>query len=57
MRSLIVATVLVLALTNVAIAQGTQSFDRVERGRYLAVLSDCAACHSKPGAGSRSPAD
>jgi mono/diheme cytochrome c family protein len=49
MRSLIVATVLVLALTNVAIAQGTQSFDRVERGRYLAVLSDCAACHSKPG--------
>jgi mono/diheme cytochrome c family protein len=49
MRSLIVAAVLVLALTNVAFAQGTQSFDRVERGRYLAVLSDCAACHSKPG--------
>jgi mono/diheme cytochrome c family protein len=27
----------------------SQSFDRVERGRYLAVLSDCAACHTAPG--------
>jgi mono/diheme cytochrome c family protein len=26
-----------------------QSFDRVERGRYLAVLGDCAACHTAPG--------
>jgi mono/diheme cytochrome c family protein len=26
-----------------------QNFDRVERGRYLAVLSDCAACHTAPG--------
>jgi mono/diheme cytochrome c family protein len=49
MRSLIAAAVLVLALTDAAFAQGTQSFDRVERGRYLAVLSDCAACHTKPG--------
>jgi mono/diheme cytochrome c family protein len=23
--------------------------DRIERGRYLAVLSDCAACHTLPG--------
>jgi mono/diheme cytochrome c family protein len=27
----------------------SQSFDRVERGRYLAVLGDCAACHTAPG--------
>lgn len=30
-------------------AQETQSFDRVDRGRYLAVLSDCTACHTAPG--------
>jgi mono/diheme cytochrome c family protein len=27
----------------------SQSFDRIERGRYLAVLGDCAACHTAPG--------
>jgi mono/diheme cytochrome c family protein len=26
-----------------------QSFDRIERGRYLAILADCAACHTTPG--------
>jgi mono/diheme cytochrome c family protein len=26
-----------------------QSFDTVERGRYLATVADCAACHTKPG--------
>ena len=26
-----------------------QSFDRIERGRYLAILSDCSACHTAPG--------
>jgi mono/diheme cytochrome c family protein len=30
-------------------AQDMQSYDRVERGRYLAVLGDCAACHTSPG--------
>src|SRR5690348_12894021 len=28
-----------------------QDFDQVERGRYLAVASDCAACHTVPGSG------
>jgi mono/diheme cytochrome c family protein len=32
-----------------AFAQDTQSFDWIERGRYLTVLSDCAACHTAPG--------
>jgi len=27
----------------------SQSFDRIERGRYLVVLADCAACHTAPG--------
>jgi mono/diheme cytochrome c family protein len=26
-----------------------QSFDAVERGRYLATAADCTACHTKPG--------
>ena len=26
-----------------------QSFDQIERGRYLAALADCAACHTEPG--------
>ena len=47
-RSLIVA-VLFVSLTGAAFAQDTQSFDRIERGRYLAVLGDCAGCHTAPG--------
>lgn len=49
MRSVIRAAVLAMALSGSAFAQDTQSFDRIERGRYLAVLGDCAGCHSKPG--------
>src|SRR3984885_13674958 len=26
-----------------------QEFSQIERGRYLAVLSDCASCHTVPG--------
>jgi mono/diheme cytochrome c family protein len=37
------------ALISTAFAQDTQSFDRLERGRYLTILSDCAACHTAPG--------
>jgi len=46
MRSLIAAGVVVSVLTGAAFAQDPQS---VERGRYLAVVGDCAACHSNPG--------
>jgi mono/diheme cytochrome c family protein len=28
-----------------------QNFDQIERGRYLAIVGDCAACHTLPGSG------
>lgn len=51
-----------LALGALALAAGaaqaqtigntdTQDFPTVERGRYLAVVADCAACHTLPGSG------
>ena len=49
MRCSLAAAVLFVSLTGAAFAQETQSFDRIERGRYLAVLSDCAGCHTVPG--------
>ena len=50
MRRSLAAAVLFVSLTGGAtFAQDTQSFDRIERGRYLAVLSDCAGCHTAPG--------
>jgi mono/diheme cytochrome c family protein len=30
-------------------AHNNQSYDEIARGRYLAVLGDCAACHTDPG--------
>ena len=38
-----------LLAARAAGAVDLQSFDTVERGRYLAVAADCAACHTKPG--------
>jgi len=51
MRASLVAAVSLAAsaaLTGAALAD-SQNFDRIERGRYLAVLSDCGACHTAPG--------
>src|ERR1700704_5816653 len=47
MRALVAAG-FYLAVAGTALAD-SQNFDRIERGRYLAVLGDCAACHTKPG--------
>ena len=44
-----IAIVLLIAATGAANAQGSQSFDRIERGRYLTQVGDCAACHTAPG--------
>ena len=37
------------AFGRVAAASSGQDFSQIERGRYLAVVGDCAACHTKPG--------
>jgi mono/diheme cytochrome c family protein len=49
MRHPLATAAFVVSLTGAAFAQDTQSFDRIERGRYLAVLGDCAGCHSAAG--------
>ena len=49
MRRPLTTAVLFFGLTGTAFAQDFQSFDRIERGRYLAVLGDCAGCHTAPG--------
>jgi len=38
-----------LLVTRAAVAADLQSFETVARGQYLAVVADCAACHTKPG--------
>src|ERR1700730_17805406 len=49
MRRSLGTAIFFVASSSVTFAQDTQSFDRIERGRYLSVLSDCAACHTAPG--------
>lgn len=49
MRRALFAAIGLAALTGAASAQDLQRFDLIERGRYLAVLGDCAACHTAPG--------
>src|SRR3984893_13459994 len=49
MRRLLATAIFLVASLGGASAQDAQSFDRIERGRYLSVLSDCAACHTAPG--------
>src|SRR5215472_13725604 len=36
-------------ISSASLAESLQDFPQVERGRYLAVLSDCASCHTVPG--------
>jgi mono/diheme cytochrome c family protein len=38
-----------LLAAGAARAEDSQSFNAIERGRYLATAADCAACHTKPG--------
>ncbi|MBX9711628.1 MAG: cytochrome c [Xanthobacteraceae bacterium] len=49
MRSSLATTAVLVALTGAASAQDLQNSDRIARGRYLAVLSDCSGCHTAPG--------
>jgi Cytochrome c len=45
----IAALVAALLVPCAVRAVDLQSYDLVERGRYLATAADCAACHTKPG--------
>ncbi|WP_296514972.1 cytochrome c [Rhodopseudomonas sp.] len=49
MRSALAIAAVLAAVSGDAVAQDGQSFDRIERGRTLAVLGDCGACHTAPG--------
>ncbi|RTL49631.1 MAG: cytochrome c [Bradyrhizobiaceae bacterium] len=49
MRSSLGAAATLIALTGSAHAQDLQNSDRIERGRYIAILSDCSGCHTAPG--------
>jgi mono/diheme cytochrome c family protein len=50
---LTVFTSLAIALSAIVSAKAgdsdPQEFTQIDRGRYLAVLSDCASCHTVPG--------
>ncbi|WP_407158660.1 c-type cytochrome [Bradyrhizobium sp. STM 3557] len=47
--ALVASSGLLNAIASSAAIAGPQDFPQVERGRYLAVLSDCASCHTVPG--------
>ncbi len=49
MRKLLIIFLFAAATIDIAAAQDSQSSDHIERGKYLAVLGDCAACHTAPG--------
>src|SRR3954452_22612430 len=49
MRRTLIALALSVSFGGAAISEGTQNFDQVERGRYLAILGDCTGCHTMPG--------
>ena len=48
MRAPFAAIVFSTAVASTVFADD-QDFDRIEHGRYLAVVGDCAACHTAPG--------
>ena len=49
-RLVLTATACVMGAIALPVYAGSpQDFPQVERGRYLAILSDCASCHTVPG--------
>jgi len=38
-----------IGLADARAAEDNQAFEKIERGRYLAVLGDCVGCHTAPG--------
>jgi mono/diheme cytochrome c family protein len=47
--SLALSALLLTTIGSRAIASDPQEFTQIERGRYLATLSDCGSCHTVPG--------
>jgi len=47
--SLAASAVLLSTIASSANAGDPQEFSQIERGRYLAILSDCGSCHTVPG--------
>src|ERR1700740_1879204 len=45
----LLATTALLFSTASSFAADPQEFTQIERGRYLAILSDCTSCHTVPG--------
>jgi mono/diheme cytochrome c family protein len=48
-KSALIVLVLALCACGAEAAVDDQGFPEIERGRYLTILGDCAACHTKPG--------
>jgi mono/diheme cytochrome c family protein len=47
----LIGAALTLPLAAHAAGIDDQDFNQIERGRYLAIVGDCAACHTVPGSG------
>ncbi len=50
-RALLVSSSLCLPAVALAAGIDGQDFNQIERGRYLTIVGDCAACHTLPGSG------
>jgi mono/diheme cytochrome c family protein len=50
-RALFIGAVLIRPVVAQAAGIDAQKFDQIEKGRSLAILGDCAACHTLPGSG------
>src|SRR5580693_241650 len=50
-RALLVSSSLCLPAVALAAGIDGQDFNQTERGRYLSIVGDCAACHTLPGSG------
>ena len=50
-RTLISLTAVACTIGAIAArsAEDNQAFEKIERGRYLAVVGDCIGCHTAPG--------
>ena len=50
-RGLLIGTALTAASGAAAQGIDPQHFNQIEKGHYLAIVGDCAACHTLPGSG------